>query len=73
MTTRSLVIGCMVTALSGCLSAGGTHALVTPFGVAGVHSFAPVDKSRRSFDPDTINARERDARDENRRVARASR
>ena len=28
-------------ALSGCVTSGGTHALITPVGVAGYHTFKP--------------------------------
>lgn len=31
----------LAAALSGCVSYGNTHALVTPVGVAGYHSFKP--------------------------------
>ncbi len=33
-------------ALSGCVSVGGTDALITPIGVAGIHSFKPTDGAR---------------------------
>ena len=39
-----ILIACTVAAaaaLSGCVSFGQTDMLVTPFGVAGIHSFAP--------------------------------
>jgi hypothetical protein len=40
-----ILIACTVaaatTVLSGCVSFGQTDMLVTPFGVAGIHSFAP--------------------------------
>lgn len=32
--------------LSGCVSYGNTHALITPVGVAGYHSFKPADPAR---------------------------
>jgi hypothetical protein len=32
---------CCAFSLVGCISVPGTHVLATPFGVAGVHSFAP--------------------------------
>jgi hypothetical protein len=39
MSTMAIVS--VAAALSGCVSYGNTNALVTPFGVAGVHSFKP--------------------------------
>ena len=44
MKVRSLsVLGIVsiAAALSGCVSYGNTHALVTPLGVAGYHKFKP--------------------------------
>lgn len=34
-------------ALAGCVSFGGTDALITPVGVAGVHSFKPSNGARQ--------------------------
>ena len=36
-------------ALSGCVTYGQTHALITPIGVAGVHSFKPSDSTPRNI------------------------
>ena len=36
-------------ALSGCVSYGNTNALVTPIGVAGVHSFKPQQNEVRDI------------------------
>ena len=33
-------------ALGGCVSFGNTDALITPVGVAGIHSFKPSDSAR---------------------------
>lgn len=33
-------------ALNGCVSVGGADALITPVGVAGIHSFKPTDSAR---------------------------
>lgn len=33
-------------ALSGCVSYGNTHALITPIGVAGYHTFKPSQGAR---------------------------
>ncbi len=44
MKVRSLhIVGviCMVAAMSGCVSYGNTHALVTPVGAVGYHTFKP--------------------------------
>jgi len=39
------VIAALSLSLGGCVTYGQTHALVTPFGVAGIHTFAPPKKS----------------------------
>jgi hypothetical protein len=50
MTMRSLKLVCaaavVTMGLSGCVSYGNTHALLTPIGVAGYHSFKPADAPR---------------------------
>jgi hypothetical protein len=49
MKVRSMKILAVVSfaaALSGCVSYGNTHALVTPVGVVGFHSFKPSDSPR---------------------------
>lgn len=40
----SLTMIAFAAALSGCVSYGNTHALVTPVGVMGYHSFKPDNK-----------------------------
>ena len=42
----SVAIVCSAAALSGCVSYGNTNALITPIGVAGVHSFKPKQNAR---------------------------
>ena len=48
-TSRRLVTTAMIVsfaaALSGCVSYGNTHALVTPIGGIGYHSFKPQNQS----------------------------
>jgi hypothetical protein len=44
--TTTLAIVSFAAALSGCVSYGNTHALLTPVGVAGYHSFKPSDTAR---------------------------
>jgi hypothetical protein len=51
----------MTGALTGCVSFGNTDALITPIGVAGVHSFKPSDSAREinlppQRQPDTVAA-----------------
>ena len=50
---RLVAVGAIVS-LAGCVSYGRTGVLVTPFGVAGIHSFAPAKKS-----PDDMTEAER--------------
>lgn len=42
----SLAIVSFAASTSGCVSYGNTHSLITPLGVAGVHSFKPSDTAR---------------------------
>lgn len=44
--TTTLAIVSFAAALSGCVSYGNTHALLTPVGVAGYHSFKPSNTAR---------------------------
>lgn len=44
--TMTLAIVSFAAALSGCVSYGNTHALLTPVGVAGYHSFKPSNTAR---------------------------
>jgi hypothetical protein len=53
MTMRSIKLVCsavvmaaLTAGLSGCVSYGNTHALLTPVGVAGYHSFKPANAPR---------------------------
>jgi hypothetical protein len=44
--TTTLAIVSFAAALSGCVSYGNTHALITPVGGIGYHSFKPSDTAR---------------------------
>ena len=46
----SMIVSCV--ALSGCVTYGNTRALITPVGVAGVHSFKPSDHAREIRKPE---------------------
>jgi hypothetical protein len=48
MLIKVLAFAAVTASLQGCISTPGTKVLVTPFGVAGVHSFKPQQT------PDTI-------------------
>ena len=63
MNMRSAMMVTIVScaALSGCVTYGNTHALITPIGVAGVHSFKPSDNARnirlpKQSEPDQVAA-----------------
>jgi hypothetical protein len=43
LVCSAAVVGGVVTGLSGCVSYGNTHALLTPVGVAGYHTFKPAN------------------------------
>jgi hypothetical protein len=47
MKLRTLTFSCVVALLSGCVAFDRTGVLVTPIGIAGVHSFAPSESSSR--------------------------
>lgn len=54
MRLRQLVCSAAVAAglaagLSGCVSYGNTHALITPVGVAGYHTFKPANAPVRDI------------------------
>ena len=42
----TLAVVSFAAALSGCVSYGNTHALLTPVGVVGYHSFKPSNTAR---------------------------
>jgi hypothetical protein len=73
MTVRfifALAVLCGATALSGCVSVGNTHALITPVGVAGFHTFKPAPNDRDILlppqrNPDRIAATREQAEQEN--------
>lgn len=44
--TTTLAIVSLAAALSGCVSYGNTHALLTPVGGIGYHSFKPSNTAR---------------------------
>lgn len=44
--TTTLAIVSSAAALSGCVSYGNTHALITPVGAVGYHSFKPSNTTR---------------------------
>lgn len=44
--TTTLAIVSFAAALSGCVSYGNTHALITPVGAVGYHSFKPSNTAR---------------------------
>ena len=46
MVCSTAVMAGLTAGLSGCVSYGNTHALITPVGVAGYHSFKPADSAR---------------------------
>lgn len=52
-----------LSSVSGCVSYGNTHALITPVGVAGYHTFKPTEPARdlpptdlNQTDPDRVAA-----------------
>lgn len=57
VTFATVVAGAM--ALSGCVSYGNTHALITPVGVAGYHTFKPAS-APRNVPPDLQLQQDRD-------------
>lgn len=42
-------VGAASVGMSGCVSYGNTHALLTPVGVAGYHTFKPPQNSTREI------------------------
>jgi hypothetical protein len=54
MKLRTMIVStALALSLTGCVHYGETGALITPFGVAGIHSFAPRDKVQ-PMTPDQI-------------------
>lgn len=51
----TLAVVSFAATLSGCVSYGNTHALITPIGVAGYHSFKPSDSARDIHLPEQRN------------------
>lgn len=58
MKTRCLLILWAFLPMTGCISlpGGGTNLLVTPIGVVGVHSFAPIQELDRIEAGDSVAA-----------------
>lgn len=52
--SSAIAVGAIAAALSGCVTYGNTHALITPVGAAGYHTFKP-DHAKQ---PRDINLRE---------------
>lgn len=50
-------------ALSGCVSSGNTHALITPLGVAGYHKFKPENTAPVVPPPPNLNHNEQQGND----------
>jgi len=57
-------------AMSGCVSYGATHALITPVGIAGYHTFKPENSAPavpRQSDPEHMAAASQQQQDEQQR------
>ena len=48
---RTLMMTCVVVAMSGCISTHNTKAFVTPIGGIGIHSFKPERDPNRMLPP----------------------
>ena len=59
LVCSAAVLAGLSAGMSGCVSYGNTHALVTPIGVAGYHTFKPAN-APRSVPPDIQLHQERD-------------
>lgn len=59
LVCSAVVMAALGTGLSGCVSYGNTHALLTPIGVAGYHTFKP-DNAPRNVPPDIKLQQDRD-------------
>jgi hypothetical protein len=46
LVCSAAVVAGLTAGLSGCVSYGNTHALITPIGVAGYHTFKPANTAR---------------------------
>ena len=55
----AVVVAGLAAGLSGCVSYGNTHALITPVGVAGYHTFKPAN-APRNVPPDIQLQQDRD-------------
>lgn len=50
LVCSAAVVGALTAGLSGCVSYGNTHALITPVGVAGYHTFKPANAPVRNIE-----------------------
>jgi hypothetical protein len=60
LVCSAAVVAGLSAGLSGCMTYGNTHALITPVGVAGYHTFKPANAPARDIrlprDPNQIAA-----------------
>ena len=60
LVSCAVVVGGFAAGLSGCVSYGNTHALLTPVGVVGYHTFKPANTTPREIqlprDPNQVAA-----------------
>ena len=49
LVCSAAVMASLTAGLSGCVSYGNTHALITPVGVAGYHTFKPANAPARDI------------------------
>jgi hypothetical protein len=59
LVCSAIVVGGLAAGLGGCVSYGNTHALLTPVGVAGYHTFKPAN-APRNVPPDIQLQQDRD-------------
>ena len=59
LVSSAVVIAGLAAGVTGCVSYGNTHALVTPIGVAGYHTFKPAG-APRNVPPDIQLQQDRD-------------
>jgi hypothetical protein len=59
LVCSTVVMAGLAAGLSGCVSYGNTHALLTPIGVAGYHTFKPAN-APRNVPPDIQLQQDRD-------------
>lgn len=49
LVCSTAVVASLIAGSSGCVSYGNTHALITPVGVAGYHTFKPANAPVRNI------------------------